>query len=101
MKEHKKSQVQGVLTATALELEEASTTHDHEFPFVKFDDIVAATNNFSKSFMVGQGGFGKVYKVTSSDIILRIFRVHEQDSLPQISTRKSIKYYTSSRSIKI
>ncbi|BAT09297.1 Os09g0550600 [Oryza sativa Japonica Group] len=62
VKEHKKSQVQGVLTATALELEEASTTHDHEFPFVKFDDIVAATNNFSKSFMVGQGGFGKVYK---------------------------------------
>uniref|UniRef100_A0A0E0M481 non-specific serine/threonine protein kinase n=1 Tax=Oryza punctata TaxID=4537 RepID=A0A0E0M481_ORYPU len=62
VKKHKKAQVQAVLTATALQLEEASTTHDHEFPFVNFDDIVTATNNFSKSFMIGQGGFGKVYK---------------------------------------
>uniref|UniRef100_J3MZW8 Receptor-like serine/threonine-protein kinase n=1 Tax=Oryza brachyantha TaxID=4533 RepID=J3MZW8_ORYBR len=62
VKKHKKTQVQGVLTATALELKEANTTHDHELPFVKFDDIVTATNNFSKSLMIGQGGFGKVYK---------------------------------------
>ncbi|KAF0890874.1 hypothetical protein E2562_004348 [Oryza meyeriana var. granulata] len=33
-----------------------------DLPFVSFGDIAAATNNFSDDNMLGQGGFGKVYK---------------------------------------
>ncbi|TVU16224.1 hypothetical protein EJB05_39776, partial [Eragrostis curvula] len=33
-----------------------------EFTFISFEDIVAATDNFSDSNMLGKGGFGKVYK---------------------------------------
>lgn len=36
---------------------------DHELPFIDFEEIVTATNNFSMSNLLGQGGFGKVYKV--------------------------------------
>jgi hypothetical protein len=48
---------------TSDELGEAKTTDDFELPFLKFKDILVARNNFSNMFMIGQGGFGKVYKV--------------------------------------
>ncbi|KAL6655090.1 hypothetical protein ACP70R_005916 [Stipagrostis hirtigluma subsp. patula] len=41
---------------------EGSPTEGFEFPFITFRDITAVTNNFHTSFMIGQGGFGKVYK---------------------------------------
>ncbi|KAK1644052.1 hypothetical protein QYE76_061857 [Lolium multiflorum] len=39
-----------------------SPTESFDFPMVSFKIIVGVTNNFQKSYMIGQGGFGKVYK---------------------------------------
>uniref|UniRef100_J3MZX0 Receptor-like serine/threonine-protein kinase n=1 Tax=Oryza brachyantha TaxID=4533 RepID=J3MZX0_ORYBR len=44
-----------------------NTRHDLVSPFLKFEDIVTATNNFADTFMIGQGGFGKVYKGVLQD----------------------------------
>jgi hypothetical protein len=40
-----------------------SPAESFEIPMVSFKRIVSVTNNFQKSYMIGQGGFGKVYKV--------------------------------------
>ena len=42
---------------------EVNATEGFEFPVLSFKDVIAMTNNFHKSFMIGRGGFGKVYKV--------------------------------------
>jgi hypothetical protein len=51
---------------TSDELGEINPAQDFVLPFVRFDDIVAATHNFSDACKIGQGGFGKVYMVTLS-----------------------------------
>ena len=44
-------------------IREVDHTGDHEFPCIQFANIITATGNFSKTFMIGHGGFGNVYKV--------------------------------------
>ncbi|KAM3277461.1 hypothetical protein ACQJBY_045382 [Aegilops geniculata] len=59
-RKHKKATFDSM--STSYELGEGNPPHAHEFPFVSFDEISLATNNFSETCMIGQGGFGKVYK---------------------------------------
>jgi hypothetical protein len=46
--------------AGALWRSKSYDTGGFEFPVASFQDIAAVTNNFHESFMIGQGGFGKV-----------------------------------------
>ncbi|KAL6655102.1 hypothetical protein ACP70R_005928 [Stipagrostis hirtigluma subsp. patula] len=51
---------------TSSELGEEDPTQDLELPTIQFSDIVAATKNFSRTCMIGRGGFGKVYNYYSA-----------------------------------
>jgi hypothetical protein len=57
------SKISTITTSSTEVLVEGSTAQDFELPFIKFEDIEAATHNFSEAYKIGQGGFGKVYEV--------------------------------------
>ena len=59
----RKKKVQKRLMLQYLRSTDETGDKNIEFPFISFDDIVAATDNFSDANMLGKGGFGKVYKV--------------------------------------
>lgn len=43
---------------------------DIDVPFYEFGSVLQATENFSDSHKLGQGGFGHVYKVYSFNVFL-------------------------------
>ncbi|PKU59989.1 Putative serine/threonine-protein kinase receptor [Dendrobium catenatum] len=51
--------IQGAELASKLKIKENSM----EFSLIKFSSIMEATDNFSSTNKLGQGGFGSVYKV--------------------------------------
>jgi hypothetical protein len=59
--------------STSYELREGNTPNYHELPFARFEEISQATQNFSETCKIGQGGFGKVYKVRYSFINLLLY----------------------------
>lgn len=43
-----------------------STTEELELPLFDFSTVALATDNFSETNKLGQGGFGSVYKVCNN-----------------------------------
>ncbi|KAL6601624.1 hypothetical protein ACP70R_044844 [Stipagrostis hirtigluma subsp. patula] len=85
---------------------EGSPTESFEFPLVSFRDIAAVTNNFHKSFMIGQGGFGKAKLDGREVAIKRLSRDSEQGIaefknevilIAQLQHRNLVRFLNSSR----
>ncbi|XBH94092.1 hypothetical protein VPH35_084929 [Triticum aestivum] len=52
--------------------------HNHEFPFVTFEEIALATHNFSETCVIGQGGFGKGLLGGQEVVVKRLSRDSKQ-----------------------
>nr|AWW15240.1 S-domain receptor kinase [Leavenworthia alabamica] len=61
-KKHKRAVASIVNQESKRHLFEESKTDDFELPLIEFEALVMATNNFSDSNKLGEGGFGIVYK---------------------------------------
>nr|CAB3485871.1 unnamed protein product [Digitaria exilis] len=67
---------------------------DIDLPFVSFGDIVSATNNFSEDNLLGQGGFGKVYKGMMEDRSeVAIKRLDEKLLIYEYLPNKSLDFF--------
>ncbi|WVZ87313.1 hypothetical protein U9M48_033970 [Paspalum notatum var. saurae] len=65
-----------------------------EIPFISFENIVTATDNFSDCNMLGKGGFGKVYKRGHGRVLLGCC-IHEDEKLLvyEYLPNKSLDYF--------
>ncbi|XP_066394124.1 putative G-type lectin S-receptor-like serine/threonine-protein kinase At1g61610 [Miscanthus floridulus] len=77
-------------TGISDDLTEGSSAQDFELPFVKFEDIVAATHNFSEAYKIGQGGFGKVYKALIGGQEVAIKRLSKDSEQGAVEFRNEV-----------
>ncbi|RLN17843.1 receptor-like serine/threonine-protein kinase SD1-8 isoform X1 [Panicum miliaceum] len=68
----------------AMGSELGETNPGQEFVLFRFDDVVAATCNFSEAYKIGQGGFGKVYMSVEGDEKILIYEYLPNKSLDAI-----------------
>ncbi|KAJ0983518.1 hypothetical protein J5N97_011773 [Dioscorea zingiberensis] len=59
----KKRRRKGLMTSTGIVTHSNDNKNDSlELPFFHFDAVITATNNFAEENILGEGGFGPVYK---------------------------------------